>query len=89
MIFRRLSQFLAAAALAITFIVAAGAASGSEVKAQGYYRNYNWGRRGAIIRHRQRERYYFNRYRQRQRAEWRWRNNNYRSPYYRRHYRRW
>jgi hypothetical protein len=90
MIFRRLSQFLAAAALAVTFVIAAGAASGSEVKAQGYYRNYNWGRRGPIIRQRQRERFYWNRYRQRQRSEWRWRNRYYnRSPYYRRYNRRW
>ena len=89
MIFRRLSQFLAAAALAITFVVAAGAASGSEVKAQGYYRNYNWGHRNAIIRQRQRQRYFWNRYRQRERAEWRFRNRYYGSPYYRRYSRRW
>jgi hypothetical protein len=88
MIFRRLSQFLAAAALAITFVVAAGAAGGSEAKAQGIYRNYNWGHRNTF-RQRQRQRYFFNRYRQRERAEWRFRNRYNRSPYYRRYNRRW
>jgi hypothetical protein len=87
--FRRLTQFFAAAALAITFIVAAGAAGTSEVKAQGYYRNYNWGRRGAIIRHRQRQRFYWNRYNRRGRADWRFRNHYNRRPYYRRYNRRW
>ena len=85
--FRRLSQIFAAAALAITFVVAAGAASGSEAKAQGIYRNYYKGRKAAIIKRRQR--YLWNRHRQRQRAAWRFRNHHYRSPYYRRYYRRW
>jgi hypothetical protein len=83
--FRRLSKFFAAIALALTFVVAAGAAGTSEVKAQGYYRNYNRGRRAAIIRHRQR--YFWNR--QRARSNWRYNNRHYRAPYYRRHFRRW
>ena len=89
MIFRRLSQFLAAAALAVTFLVAAGAASGSEAKAQGIYRNYNRGHRDSYFRERQRQRFMWNRYRQRERADWRFRNRYYGSPYYRRYYRRW
>lgn len=71
MLFRRLSQFLTAAALAITFVAFAGVAGGSEAKAQGYYRNYN--------RHQSRERYDLRRHQRRER--FRYGN----SPWLRRH----
>ncbi|MBO0860056.1 MAG: hypothetical protein J2P21_16615 [Chloracidobacterium sp.] len=86
MLFRRLSQFLAATALAIAFVVFAGAAGGSEAKAQGIY----YYRANPYIRHREREREI------RRREEFRregWRRNYYRgapfhnyerSPYHRR-----
>jgi hypothetical protein len=90
MIYRRLSQFLTAAALAIAFVAFAGVAGGSEAKAQGIYRNYNWNR-NAIIRQRERERYLRLRREQFRREEWR-RHNRFdhsrydhrRFPYYRR-----
>jgi len=93
MIYRRLSQFLTAVALALAFVAFAGFAGGSEAKAQGYYRNYHWNRPNAVIRHRQQERYYWLRNRERERDAWRrherferYRYNNRfgRYPYYRR-----
>jgi hypothetical protein len=67
MLFRRFSKFFTAAALAIAFVACAGIAGGSEVKAQGYYRNYNQNRH----RQEQRERLFWLRQRQRERENWR------------------
>jgi nicotinamide mononucleotide (NMN) deamidase PncC len=89
MLFRRLSQFLAVAALAIAFVVFAGAAGGSEAKAQGIYRNYY--RPNAIIRQRERERERFLWHRRQELRREAWRRH-YRSPYHyygRYPYRRW
>jgi hypothetical protein len=66
MLYRRLSQFLIAAALAVAFVALAGMASSSEAKAQGYYRNYQLNRhqsrgREALRRHQQRERFFYGR----------------------------
>lgn len=66
MLFRRLSQFLAAAALAVAFVALAGVAGGSEAKAQGFYRNYGLNRhqsreRAVLRRHQQRERFFYGR----------------------------
>lgn len=69
MLYRRLSQFLTAVALALAFVAFAGVSGGSEAKAQGIYRNYH--RPNAIIRHRQQERYYWLRHRERERDAWR------------------
>jgi nicotinamide mononucleotide (NMN) deamidase PncC len=89
MLFRRLSQFLAAAALAIAFVVFAGAAGGSEAKAQGIYRNYY--RPNAVIRQRERERFLWHRRQELRREAWRrhyriapYRYNYGRYPYHRR-----
>jgi hypothetical protein len=88
MLFRRLSQFLAAAALAIAFVVFAGAAGGSEAKAQGIY----YYRANPYARHIERERARECRRREDFRREG-WRRNYYRgapfhnferSPYHRR-----
>src|SRR5262245_49606221 len=99
MLFRRLSQLLTAAALAVAFVAFAG---GSEAKAQGYYRNYypyrhqQW-EREALRRHEQRERFLYGnspwlrRHQHRERWELtqhqdfeRYRYNRYRGPFYRR-----
>ena len=76
MLSRRLTQLLTATALAIAFVAFAGIAGGSEAKAQGYYRNYNYNRdrhwdRDDYRRNRQRERFLWQRHRQRDRWEWR------------------
>jgi hypothetical protein len=96
MIFRRLSQFLAAAALAMAFVAFAGVAGGSEAKAQGFYRNYNQNRNRQWDRddyRRRQQRFFWSRQRERQRDAWRrhnrferYRYNNRfgRNPFYRR-----
>jgi len=97
MLFRRLSQFLAAAALAIAFVAFAGVAGGSEAKAQGFYRNYNQNRyrqwdRDDYRRRQQRERFFWLRQRERERDAWRRHNRFERYRYnnrYGRFYRRW
>ena len=76
MLSRRFSQLLTATALAIAFVAFAGVAGGSEAKAQGYYRNYDYNRsrqwdRDDYRRRQQRERFLWQRYRQRERWEWR------------------
>jgi hypothetical protein len=94
MLSRRLTQLLTATALAIAFISFAGVAGGSEAKAQGYYRNYNYNRyRQWDRRHHQRERYLWQRHRQRDRFEWRRHNRfdryRYNNRFGRYPYRRW
>lgn len=99
MLFRRLSQFLTAAALAIAFVAFAGVGGGSEAKAQGFYRNYDRHRdwdRDDFRRHDERERFYWQRRRERERDYWNWRRHERfeRDRYYNRpgrypYYRRW
>jgi hypothetical protein len=93
MLSRRLTKLLTATALAIAFISFAGVAGGSEAKAQGYYRNYNYNRyRQWDRRNHQRERYLW---RQRQRDRFEWRRHQrfdryrYNNRYNNRYYRRW
>jgi hypothetical protein len=99
MLYRKVSKFLTAAALAIAFVACAGIAGGSEAKAQGYYRNYDQNRhrqweREAFRRQRERERFYWLRQRQREREYWRRNQRFERYRYYNRfgrypYYRRW
>ena len=94
MLSRRLTKLLTATALAIAFISFAGVAGGSEAKAQGYYRNYNYNRhrnwdRDNYRRSRQRQRFFWQRQRQRDRFEWRRHQRFDRYRYNNRYYRRW
>lgn len=66
MLFRRFSQMLTAAAMAVAFVALMGMAGGSEAKAQGFSRNYHLNRhqareRFSLRRHQQRERFFYGR----------------------------
>ncbi len=60
MIFRRFSQLLTAAVLAVAFVALMGVAGGSEAKAQGFYVNrHQQAERAALRRHQIRERFIY------------------------------